>query len=417
MNKIQAILGLFVLLGFTWLISTDRKNAKPSIAVFGVITQIIIALLILYVPIFKVIFKFLTSLVNMLQEATQEGTQFVFGYLGGGQTPFEVTTGKEGFLFIFAFRALPLILVASALTSLFFYWRIIPFLIKIISKLFEKTLGIGGALGLSASSSIFFGLDIAPLIIRPHLKYLSRSELFSLLTCAMATVSSSVIILYVQILKDLLPGEDILGHILTASVLNIVSALTVSRLMIPHVGHTTSGSFSYHEDTKSSMDALSRGVTDVINVMFSIASMLIVLTSIVYLINKILFLIPYTGGDPLTLQSICGYIFSPVMWLMGIPISEAINAGEVMGVKTVLNEIFAYQNLVKAQDLFSVHTRTILVYAICGFANFSSVGIAIGALGSLVPERRHEIVSLGLKSVLSGTIATCITGTIIGLLT
>lgn len=246
---------------------------------------------------------------------------------------------------------------------------------------------------------------------------MSRSELFTLMSCGMATVASSIMLLYTQILQPIFGNAGVaLGHIITASFINVPSALIISSIMVPQVGKPTGGHMVMVDKPHSTMDALTKGVSDGLNMLLNISSMLIVLTALVYLLNSMIGSITIFGSA-ITLQKIFGYLFSPIAWLMGIPWAESQVAGSLMGVKVVLNEIFAYQALIEHTDLISPHTQLMMVYALCGFANFTSVGIIIGALGILVPERRSEIVNLSLKAIVSGALANCMTGTVIGLLT
>lgn len=417
MLKFQAIIGIFVFLGFCWLVSTDRKHINYRQVMAGIALQLVIALVVINVPFIKVVFNYLNHAILSICDATKEGTSFVLGYLGGAPAPFAVNESDKGKLFILALQALPVVLVMSAITSVLFYWQVIPYVTKFLSKVLEKTLGIGGALGLGAASNVFFGTDVSALLVKPHLKYMSRSELFTLMTCGMATVSSSIMLLYTKILEPVFGNSGVaLGHIITASFINVTSALVVASIMMPQIGKTTGGHLVIEDKPHSTMDAIARGVSDGLGMAVNISAMLVVLTALVYLANESLSALNIFG-DKITFQQIFGYLFSPVAWLMGVPYSEISAAGGLMGVKVVLNEIFAYQQLIVDMSSLSEHTRVIMVYALCGFANFTSVGIIIGALGILVPERKTEVVSLSLKAVMSGTLANCLTGTLIGLLT
>ena len=417
MLKIQALLGILTFLGFCWLVSTDRKNINYKQVGMGLILQFAIAIFVINAPMVKTLFNFLNTGIMAISEATKQGTIFTLGYLGGGETPFAVVPGKEVHLFVLALQALPVVMVMSALTSVLFYWRVIPVITKFLSKILERTLGIGGALGLSSASSVFFGIDVAALLVKPHLKNMSRSELFTLMSCGMATVASSIMLLYTQILYPIFHNSGVaLGHIITASFINVPSALVIASILVPQIGKPTGGHLVMVDKPHSTMDAVTKGVSDGLNMLLNITSMLIVLTALVYLFNSCLGIIHF-GGEPLTLQKIFGCIFAPIAWLMGFPSSEIAVAGSIMGTKVVLNEIFAYQELVQHMSDLSPHSQLMMVYALCGFANFTSVGIIIGAMGILIPERRSEIVNLSLKAIFSGALANCLTGTVIGLLT
>jgi CNT family concentrative nucleoside transporter len=409
--RIQSFIGLFVIAAIAWALSENRKKVSIKGALVGILVQFSIAALLLKVPFSKNIFLLLNRAVMALEQATRAGTSFVFGYIGGGKLPFEES--YPGSSFILALQALPIVLVVSALSALLFYWRILPVIVRAFSFVLEKSLKIGGALGLGAAANIFVGMIESPLFIKPYLRDMTRSELFSIMTCGMATVAGTVMVLYASVLRTVIP--DAMGHILIASIISAPAAITVSRLMIPEVGEVTSGKLVVPQKATSSMDAITIGTTDGLKLLLNIAAMLIVLVALVSLVNIIFGLLPEFGGRPITLQRLLGYIMSPVVWLMGIPWNEAQTAGSLMGTKTILNELLAYLDLAHLpENALSARSRLIMTYAMCGFANFGSLGIMIGGLGSMVPERRDEIVSLGIKSIVSGTLATCMTGALVG---
>jgi CNT family concentrative nucleoside transporter len=409
--RIQSFIGLFVIAALAWALSENRREVRLKGTLIGILVQFSIAALLLKVPFSQKIFLILNKAVMALEQATRAGTSFVFGYIGGGKLPFEET--YPGSSFILALQALPLVLVVSALSALLFYWRILPIIVRAFSFILEKSLKIGGALGLGAAANIFVGMIESPLFIKPYLKDMTRSELFSIMTCGMATVAGTVMVLYASVLRTVIP--DAMGHILIASIISAPAAITVSRLMIPEVGEVTSGKLVLSQKAASSMDAISNGTTDGLKLLLNIVAMLIVLVALVSLVNIVLGILPEFAGSPITLQRILGYIMSPLVWLMGIPWYEAQTAGSLMGTKTILNELLAYLDLAHLpENALSNRSRLIMTYAMCGFANFGSLGIMIGGLGSMVPERRDEIVSLGIKSIVSGTFATCMTGAIVG---
>jgi len=410
--KIQSFLGLFVLAALAWIISENRKQVSWKGALAGILVQLVFAGILLKVPISQNIFLVLNKLVISLEEATKAGTSFVFGYLGGGSLPFEEK--YPGSSFVLALQALPLVLVVSALSSLLFYWRILPYIVKAFSFVLEKTMNLGGALGLGVAANIFVGMIESPLLIKPYLQVMTRSELFSIMTCGLATIAGTVMILYASILKVVIP--DSIGHILIASIISAPAAITVSRLMIPETGKGTAGKLMPLQTATSSMDAITNGTIDGLKLLLNIVAMLIVLVALVYLVNQALSIIPHIGGKPVTLQRLLGYVMSPIVWLIGIPWAEAQTAGGLMGTKTILNEFIAYLELANLPDgALSLRSRLIMTYALCGFANLGSLGIMIGGLGSMVPERKNEIVALGMKSIVAGTLATCMTGAIVGI--
>jgi CNT family concentrative nucleoside transporter len=408
----QALLGLVVFIGIAWLISENRKGVKYATALTGVAVQLCIAGILLYVPLFKKVFLLLNNVVLALESATRTGTSFVFGYIGGGTPPFLLQ--DPGANFILAFQALPLVLVIGALSALLFYWRILPAVVKGFSFILQKTMNIGGALGLGASTTIFLGMVEAPLVIKPYLKSMTRSELFSLMTVGMACIAGTVMVLYATILKGVIP--DPIGHILVASFIHVAAAITVARIMVPETGEETSGSLIPQQTATSSIDAVVKGTMDGLHLLLNIVAMLIAMVALVYLANLLIGLFPDVGNMPLTLQRILGFVMAPVVWLFGIPWPQAQTAGYLMGTKTILNELLAFLEMSKLPTgALDPRSRLIMTYALSSFANFGSLGILIGGLGSLSPERRDEVVALGMKALVAGTLATCMTGAVIGI--
>jgi CNT family concentrative nucleoside transporter len=409
----QSIAGLLIFAAVAWLMGENRKQAKLKVAVIGIVLQLIVGLILLKLPIFREFFLLLNRLVLSLEEATSAGTSFVFGYLGGGDLPFQESF--PGASFILAFRGLPLVLLMSALSALLFYWKILPLIVKAFSWALQKTMKLGGAEGLGVSANIFVGMIEAPLFIRPYLQKMTRSEMFTLMTCGMATIAGTVMVLYASILKNTIP--DVMGHILTASIISVPAAITVSKLMVPETGELTSGEMRAPEKATSSMDAVTKGTLQGVELLLNIIAMLVVLVALVYLLNLILGLLPQIGAKPVTLQRLLGYVMAPVVWFMGVPWQEATTAGGLMGTKTILNELLAYLELSQLEPgTLSPRSSLIMIYAMCGFANPGSLGIMIGGMGTMAPGRRDEIVALGLRSIIAGTLATCMTGAVVGII-
>lgn len=406
---VQSIIGLAVFLLAAWLVGENRRRVAMGTILGGLGLQLVLGLLLLKLPLFKGVFFALNKVILALEEATRAGTSFVFGYLGGGNPPFqEITPGAS---YILAFRGLPLVLLVSALSSLLFYWRILPVIVRAFSWALQRTMRIGGAEGFSVASNVFLGMVESPLVVKPYLKEMTRSELFSIMTVGMAGVAGTVMVLYASILGPVVPGA--LGHILIASIISAPAGVVVAKLMIPETKPITTGKVFPPVEARSSMDAITRGTADGIKLLANIVAMVIVLVALVYLVNMGFRLLPEAGGAPITLQRLFGYAMAPVMWLVGIPWSECATAGSLMGTKTVLNELIAYVDMSRVDPaLLSDRSRIILTYAMCGFANPGSLGIMIGGMGAMVPERRDEIVSLGLRTILSGTLATCMTGAV-----
>ncbi len=409
---LQGILGVVALLALAWAMSEDRQRFPWRLVAAGLALAFILAAALLKLPAFKAVFALLNDVLGALERATQAGTSFVFGFLGGGPLPFAETA--PGSSFVLAFRALPLVLVVSALSSLLFYWRVLPLVVRGVSRVLQKTLGIGGALGVSAAADIFVGMVEAPLFVRPYLKHMTRSELFSVMTCGMATIAGTVMVLYASLLSPVIP--DAMGHILSASLIGVVAGLVLAGVMIPPQPAATAGAITPPQEARGAMDAVTQGALAGVQLLANIIAMLIVLVALVSLANMVLGLLPEWGGRPITLQRLLGLVMAPVVWLAGIPWSEAQAAGALMGTKTVLNELVAYVELAGlAPGTLSERSRVIMLYALCGFANLGSLGILIGGLGTMVPERRSEIVALGMKSIVSGTLATLVSAALVGL--
>jgi CNT family concentrative nucleoside transporter len=411
---VQGLFGLVVLTVFCWLISENRKAPWIKTAIVGLVMQFVLAALFLKVPIFKQIFLWLNSAVEALNAATRAGTSFVFGYLGGGPLPFNESF--PGASFVLAFQALPLILVMSALSAVLFHWRILPLIVKGFAWVLARTLKVGGAVGVSAAANVFVGQVEAPLFIRPYLAQLSRSEMFVVMSGGMATIAGTMMVLYATIMTGVV--ADPLGHILIASIVSTPAAIMIARLMVPDDGGVTAeGETPMLPQDRSTIDAITRGTLDGVGLLINVVAMLLVLVALVSMVNMALGLLPSVDGAPITMERTLGWIMAPVVWLIGIPWSEAPTAGALMGTKTVLNEMLAYLQMKALPDgALSDHSRLIMVYALCGFANFGSLGIMLGGLASMVPERRREIAELGLKSIVSGTVATLMTGAVVGIL-
>ncbi|MDX2451930.1 NupC/NupG family nucleoside CNT transporter [Desulfosarcina sp.] len=410
---LQGSAGLVVFLLLAWLMGENRKQVSLKMVVVGIGAQVITGLILLKVTVFRQFFLVLNDGVMALAAATTAGTTFVFGYLGGAPLPFVET--YPGAAFVLAFRALPLVLVISALSALLFHWRILPLVVKGFSWCLRKTMGLGGAEGLGVSANVFVGMVESPLFVRPYLEKMTRSELFTLMTAGMATIAGTVMVLYASILGDAIPG--VMGHILTASIISVPAAVTVAKVMVPETGSPTGGQLVVENPDAGSMDAVTRGTLQGVELLINIVAMLVVLVALVHLVNTMLGVLPDMGGRPLTLQRVLGGVMAPIVWCMGVPWQEAPAAGGLMGVKTILNEFIAYLELSRlAPGTLSDRSMLIMTYAMCGFANPGSLGIMIGGMGTMAPGRRSEIVALGLRSVVAGTLATCMTGAVVGIL-
>ena len=402
-DSIHALAGIAGLIAIAWLLGEKRAAVPLRAIVAGLVLQLGMAVIFLKVGPVKEAFLKLNDALLVLEQATQAGTGLVFGYLGGGPVPFTVT--DAGATFVLAFRALPIVLVMSALSALLFYWRVLPAIVRALSIALEKLMRVGGVVGLSTAANIFVGMVEAPLFVRPYLPRVSRGELFAIMVGGMASIAGTVLFLYAAILRAVIP--DAVAHLLIASILSAPAALVIAFLMVPPEGAVTGGNVELRSEASSSMDALTRGTLDGAQLLLNIVAMLVVFVALVALVNLVI--------APYSLQGALGRALAPLAWLCGIPWSEARAAGALLGTKTVINELVAYVDLSKMTEL-SERSRVLLTYALCGFANFGSLGIMIGGLGTMCPERRAEVVALGLKSIVAGTLATCLTAATVALL-
>ncbi|HVZ50385.1 MAG TPA: nucleoside transporter C-terminal domain-containing protein [Pseudolabrys sp.] len=415
MQHLQSALGVVAILAFAWAISENRRAVDWRSTAVALLVTLVTAVLLLKIPQIALVFRALAEGVDAVSQASRAGTSFVFGYLGGGALPFELK--QPGADFVLAFQALPIVLVMSVLTTLLFHWRILPPIVRGFSWLLERTMGVGGAVGLSTAANIFLGMVESPLFIRPYLARLSRGELFMVMTGGMAGIAGTVFVLYATILSRVIP--DVAGHIMVASIVSAPAALLISRLMVPDLPGESGdvADVKVAQVADNTMDAIVRGTAAGLELLLNIIAMLIVLVALVALANSFLSVLPDVGGTPITLQRMLGLVMAPVCWLMGVPWSQAFTAGSLMGIKTVLNELIAYLELAKLPpDALDARSRLIMLYAMCGFANFGSLGIMIAGLNVMAPERRADIISLGGKSIVSGTLTTCLMGAIVGVL-
>ncbi|MBL8671900.1 MAG: nucleoside:proton symporter [Alphaproteobacteria bacterium] len=416
--QLQSGLGLVAFAVLAWALGTARGRLRPRalarLAIAGLGLQIAVALLLLKLPPAQSALLALNDAVGAILAATRAGTSFVFGYLGGAPLPFEAKGPGGGF--VLALQALPIILVVSALSAVLYHWRILPLLVRALSRGLQRTMGVGGAVGVSTAANIFLGMVEAPLLVRPYLARLTRSELFVVMTGGMASVAGTVMVLYASILGPAV--SNAIGHILVASLISAPAAILVGILMEPDERATDGAELGTASPYRSTMDAVVEGTQQGLTLLLSVVAMLIVFVALVALANAVLAALPDVLGGALTLQRMLGWLCAPVAWTMGIPWEQAAASGALIGTKTVLNEFVAYVELAALPDgTLDARSRLIMVYALCGFANLGSLGIMIGGLAAMAPERRAEITALGLRSILSGTIATCMTGAVVGLLT
>jgi CNT family concentrative nucleoside transporter len=419
----MTITSLFqICIGFIGLVciaipfSQNRSSINYKHIIAAIFLQITLAFALLKIPFIVQIFAYLSEGVTALQAATQEGAQFVFGYLSNSSTsPFE--SSGTGNAMIFAFQILPLIIVISSLSALLWFWNILPLIIRAISKLFEKLFNIGGPIGLGATANIIMGQVEAPLLVRPYLSKMSEKELLILMTAGMSTVSGSIMIALVSMLAPQFPDINLIQHLVSASILSIPAAIMYANIMIPSSEVTNFDGNSVPKVYDSSMDAITRGTRDGLDICLNVGAILIAFIALVSLLNSLLGILgAWIGISDLSLQLILGFIFFPIVWLMGVPLSETLASAELLGLKTALNEFVAYGALANIEPgALSDRSKLITLYALCGFANFSSVGILVSGIGAMAPERKNDLIKVSVKALIGATLASCMTGLVIGI--
>ena len=414
---LQSALGILIIPLLAWAMSENRaamaSAAGLRFVVGGIALQFLLVVLLLHMPWTRTLFEVLASGVVALQAAADKGATLVFGYLASGPAPFK--TERPEASFILAFRVLPLILVLSAIVRLLYHWGVLQRVVHAAAWALQRAFGTGGPLATSSAASVILGLVEAPLLIRPYLKEMPRGALFAAMSVTMATVAGTVLALYASILASVVPGAA--GHLIAASVINVPGALVLARLAVPDgfSGGPGSADIAIDDAPSSSMDAIVKGTFDGLQMVAAVAATLIVMVSLVALVNAMLGLFGTIGGSPLTLQLILGYLCVPFALIIGIPLSEAAVAGGLIGQKVVLNEFLAYLDLLKVPaGALSERSKLLITYALCGFANLGSLGILIGGLSVLCPERRGEIVELAPRTLIIGFLATLLTASIIG---
>lgn len=412
----RSLVGLLVIIIVCAALS-ERRGTLPSWRwIAGAIgLQFALAVVLIKAPPVWAALSVANDGLSVLQTATDKGSRYIFGYLAGGDQPFAAKPGAPQ-PFIIAFQILPLVIVTSALAALLWHWGVLKAVAKGLGWMLERTLGIGGAVALNAGGNVFLGVVEAPMIIRAYLIHMSRAELFAVMVLGMSTVSGVVLVLYSQTLK--LVVDNAFGHIITASLICLPASLLIARLLVPGDEATPADRTDQDLTYDNSIDAIIRGTMDGMQLFLAIIAVLIVVFALVALTDSVLGLAPDIWGAPLTLQRVFGWIFAPLMWLLGVPWADAQTAGSLMGTKAILNEYVAYQQLAAlGPDALSPRGKLVTLYALCGFANLASIGLGVSTLSTLCPARRGEIAALGFKSWFAGNLATMMVGAVIGVLT
>ena len=409
---IQSLIGIAALILIAIPFSESIQKIKVKFIIYALLIQISLAFILLEIPFISSFFDVMSMAVESLRLSAIEGSSFVFGYLGGGDAPFEVSNNQN--LPIFAFTFLPMLIFLSALSALLWHWKILPFLIKLLAKLFEKPLDAKGPIGLAATANIFLGQLEAPLLIKPYLNKMNQRDLLIIMTVGMSTIAGSVMVLYITWLDDKFTG--VIGHFLTASILSVPAAIMFSNILIPSAQTELKTAKEDLKMYESSMDAISVGTKDGLNMFLSVIASLIVFLSLVALADFILGIFPNVYGEPISLQRIAAFIFAPIAWLMGIPFAEIIPAGNLLGTKTIFNELIAFNDLRDLDtNVLSERSQLIMLYGICGFANISSVGILLGGLSAICPDIRGTLLKIAFRALFAATLASCLTGTVVSL--
>ena len=410
LNFLHIFVGFIGLVAIAIPFSNNYKIINYRYIFYGIISQLFLAAILLKLPFVINFFELLGNGVTILQNATVEGAGFVFGY-----PPSDDVSVYRSLLETFAFGVLPYIIVMSCISAILWHWGILPFIVNIISKACQKLFNIGGPVGLGAAANVFIGQVEAPLLIKPYINKLSNKELLILMTAGMATVAGSVMVALISILEVQFENVNLIQHFLTASILSVPAAIMYANIMIPSNEITDSNDESAPKVYSSTMDAITTGTTQGSNIAVSVGTILIAVIALVYIVNAFLGTVGGYFGLNLSIELLLGYIFAPITWLMGIPWNEAVIAGELLGLKTTLNEFVAYPALANLEPgLLSERSKLITFYSLCGFANFSSVGILISGIGAMVPERKNDLIEVSFKALVAATLASCMTGLVVG---
>lgn len=418
-DQFRGLLGIALMVLLAWAISEDR-SARPTWRwIAGALAlQAGLALLIVRVPFVWDAVTLANEAVAAIERATLDGSSYMFGYLGGAPLPFDLAQGAEAPVII-AFQILPLVIVFSALAALLWHWGVLRWLVDGLSFLLRRTLRVSGVVGLSGGANMFLGVVESPLVVRAYFAQMSRADLFQVMVLAMATISGAILILYATTLSRTVP--DAVGHMISASLISLPAALLIAKLMVPGAASAEGeepDAGSQGLKFESSIDAIIKGTMDGMQLFLAVIAVIIVVFALVSLADQLLALLPMVDGEPLSLKRTFGWLFSPLMWLIGVPWAEAQAAGSLMGTKAILNEYVAYLELAALPpSTFAPRSLLIVTYALCGVANLASIGLLVSTIGTLCPERRAEVAGLGVRSWIAGNMATAMTGAWIGVIT
>ncbi|MGM0607250.1 MAG: NupC/NupG family nucleoside CNT transporter [Candidatus Muiribacteriota bacterium] len=399
-----SILGIFVLLGIAYAFSSNRKHINWRLVLWGIGLQLIFAIIILWTTPGKLFFEWVKNVVNRILSFTHEGSEFLFGSL---------VADTSSFGYIFAFNVLPTIIFFSSFMAVLYHLGIMQKIVVLMAKIMTKTMKASGSESLAVAANVFVGQTEAPLVVKPYIKSMTSSEIMTLMTGGMATVAGGVMAAYVGM------GVDA-GHLLAASIMSAPAAIVMAKLLIPETeeSKTKAGAkISLENKYSNVIDAAAQGASDGLYLAINVAAMLLAFIALIamlnFAINEVSMLIFNT---PLSLEIMLSWVFAPIAWLMGVPSQDVFKIGELLGVKVVLNEFVAYANFHEIMGELSERSQVIATYALCGFANFASIAIQIGGIGTIAPEKKHFLAKIGLKAMFGGLLATLLTATIAGII-
>lgn len=406
--------GIALICFAAWAISENRSDRPSWRWIGGALgLQFLLAILILRVPLIWDILGLANHAVLAVEAATLKGSSYMFGYVGGGELPFALKDGAPPPVII-AFQILPLVIVFSALAAVFWHWGILRVIVRGLSWALQKSLKVSGVVGLMGGANLFLGVVEAPLAVRAYLEKVSRAELFSMMVLTMSTISGAILVLYSQTLSSVV--DNAVGHMISASLISLPAALLLARLMVPPGDETPTNADDTSLRYEGSIDAVIRGTMDGLQLFLAVIAVIIVIFALVALADSILAFLPDVAAGEITVRRLFGWLFAPIMWLVGVPWADAPLAGQLMGTKSILNEYVAYLDFAALPaDMLTGRSKLITIYALCGFANLASIGLLVSTIATLAPTRRAEVAALGVKSWLAGNGASLMTGAVAGL--
>ncbi|MEM5517703.1 nucleoside transporter C-terminal domain-containing protein [Henriciella sp. AS95] len=414
-DNLRSVFGFLLLLAIAWAWSSGRNRIPYRTVAIAIGLQVGFAFIMFTVPFLRTALQSIAAGLGVLLQATGEGTRFAFGYLAGGPAPFDEVNPENNM--ILAIQILPLMIVVSAIAAILWHWGILEKLCQGIGFVLQRTLGLSGPLGLGTAASIFLGMVEAPMIVRPYLERMSRADIFLVMTAAMATVAGTVMALYITLLQVTIP--EAASHVIVASFMAAPAAIAMARIMQPPepADDAIQKEVPPPKLYQSTMDAFARGVQDGVNVFIFVVGMIVVAVALIALTDIALAAwIPDVDGGPVTTGRLFGWLLAPFMYLLGIPWEDCVDAGRLIGIKMVLNELLAFIDLSAiAEGQLAPRSRVMLIYMLCGFANFGALAIMVGGLSAMCRSRRQDFLDLGLKSMWAGVMANLLNGTLLGI--